>query len=108
MSGERPVIVCAGMCNTKGNEIRFLAEKVRGFGGDPLILDLSLGASVDFADIPVREVLAAVGVEQASTVFTAPRSEAIETVGAAGAACMQRLRCSRFSSRSAPQAQHAW
>ncbi|WP_315334758.1 Tm-1-like ATP-binding domain-containing protein [Propionibacterium acidifaciens] len=91
MSGERPVIVCAGMCNTKGNEIRFLAEKVRGFGGDPLILDLSLGASVDFADIPVREVLAAVGVEQASTVFTAPRSEAIETVGAAGAAMAQRL-----------------
>lgn len=91
MSTNKPVIVCTGMCNTKGREIQFLAQRVRDFGGTPLILDLSLGASVSFADIGVEEVLREGGVDQADTVFKAPRSEAIEIVGEAGAKMALRL-----------------
>ena len=91
MDEKKPVIICTGMCNTKGNEIKFLAERVEDFGGEALILDLSLGASVDFADIGVEEVLHAAGVEQANTVFTAPRAEAIETVSKAGAEMALKL-----------------
>ncbi|MCA0295244.1 MAG: Tm-1-like ATP-binding domain-containing protein [Actinobacteria bacterium] len=91
MDNKKPVIVCTGMCNTKGNEIRFLAERVRMFGGEPLIMDLSLGASVAFADIAVEDVLQESGITQASDVFTAPRSEAIEIVGKAGARMALKL-----------------
>ena len=79
-----PTIVVTGMCNTKGVEIRFLAEQVAANGGTPLIMDLSLGAAVDWADVSLHDVLAATGtpVEQ---VYAAPRAAAIELVGHAGA-----------------------
>jgi uncharacterized protein (UPF0261 family) len=81
---DAPAIVVTGMCNTKGVKIRFLAEQVTEHGDTPLIMDLSLGAAVDWADIALHEVLAATGtlVEE---VFAAPRAAAIELVGHAGA-----------------------
>jgi uncharacterized protein (UPF0261 family) len=81
---DAPTIVCTGMCNTKGTEIRFLAEQVAAHGGRPLIMDLSLGAAVDWADVSLQEVLAATGT-QIEDVFAAPRAAAIELVGRAGA-----------------------
>ena len=42
---EAPTIVVTGMCNTKGVEIRFLAEQVAEHGGKPLVMDLSLGGA---------------------------------------------------------------
>ncbi|NYN20950.1 hypothetical protein GPV99_24755, partial [Salmonella enterica subsp. enterica serovar Typhimurium] len=53
---RKPVILCVGICNTKGTEIQFLAKQVRANGGEPIIMDLSLGGSVDFADISNYEV----------------------------------------------------
>lgn len=88
---ERPTIVCAGMCNTKGAEIRFLAEQVAEYGGRPLIMDLSLGAAVDWADISLEEVLAATGTK-IEDVFAAPRAAAIDLVGEAGAVKILQLR----------------
>jgi uncharacterized protein (UPF0261 family) len=81
---DRPRIVCAGMCNTKGPEIRFLAQMVAEYGGEPIVMDLSLGAAVDWADISLGEVLAASGIS-IEEVFAAPRAEAIKMVGHAGA-----------------------
>ncbi len=81
---SRPRIICAGMCNTKSAEIRYLAQQVAEYGGEPIIMDLSLGAAVDWADISLEDVLASTGV-QVEDVFAAPRATAIELVGHAGA-----------------------
>ena len=81
---SKPTIVCAGMCNTKSAEIKYLAEQVAAQGGEPVIMDLSLGAAVDWADVSLAEVLASTGT-RIEDVFAAPRAEAIELVGRAGA-----------------------
>jgi uncharacterized protein (UPF0261 family) len=81
---DAPTIVVTGMCNTKGVEIRFLAEQVAAHGGTPLVMDLSLGAAVDWADIPLSDVLAATGTP-VGEVLAAPRAAAIGLVGHAGA-----------------------
>jgi uncharacterized protein (UPF0261 family) len=52
----KPRIVCAGMCNTKGTEIRYLARTVAEYGGEPITMDLSLGEAVDWADVSLQEV----------------------------------------------------
>ncbi|MGD0019327.1 MAG: Tm-1-like ATP-binding domain-containing protein [Candidatus Limnocylindrales bacterium] len=80
----KPMIVCAGMCNTKSAEIKYLAEQVAEHGGKPLIMDLSLGAAVDWADVSLGEVLASTGTRM-EDVFAAPRATAIDLVGHAGA-----------------------
>ena len=80
----KPRIVCAGMCNTKGTEIRYLAQMVAEYGGEPITMDLSLGEAVDWADVSLQEVLAAAGTS-IEEVFAAPRAAAIELVGRAGA-----------------------
>jgi uncharacterized protein (UPF0261 family) len=81
---EAPTIVVTGMCNTKGVEIRFLAEQVAEHGGKPLVMDLSLGGAVDWADVSLHEVLATTGTP-VEDVYAAPRAAAIELVGRAGA-----------------------
>ena len=81
---SKPMIVCAGMCNTKGAGIKYLAEQVAQYGGVPVIMDLSLGAAVDWADVSLEEVLASTGT-RIEDVFAAPRATAIDLVGHAGA-----------------------
>gem|GEM_PF-68910 len=80
----KPRIVCAGMCNTKGAEIKYLAHMVAEYGGEPIVMDLSLGDAVDWADVALPEVLAATGTDL-EEVFAAPRAAAIDLVGHAGA-----------------------
>lgn len=86
-----PAIVCTGMCNTKGAEVRFLAEMVAAYGGRPVIMDLSLGGAVDWADVSLQEVLACTGV-RVEDVLAATRAEAIDLVGRAGAVKILELR----------------
>ena len=86
-----PTIVVTGMCNTKGVEIRFLADQVAAHGGRPLIMDLSLGGAVDWADVSLQDVLAATGTP-VEDVYAAPRAAAIELVGRAGAVKILELR----------------
>jgi uncharacterized protein (UPF0261 family) len=81
----KPKIVCTGMCNTKSAEIRYLARMVAEYGGEPIIMDLSLGGAVDWADVSLHEVLAATGTP-IEEVFAAPRAAAIDLVGRAAAA----------------------
>ncbi len=87
----KPKIVVTGMCNTKGPEIRHLAGAVADAGGEPVVMDLSLGAAVDWADVSLHEVLATTGTS-VEEVFAAPRATAIDLVGRAGAAKVLELR----------------
>ncbi len=85
MNDKKPVILCTGMCDTKGTEIRFLAQQVREHGGEPVIADLALGSpSPSWVDIPNDKILSNAGIEQASDVFRSPRAEAIQSMIAAG------------------------
>jgi uncharacterized protein (UPF0261 family) len=86
----KPKIVCTGMCNTKAAEIKYLAHVVAEHGGEPIIMDLSLGAAVDWADVSLHEVLAATGTK-IDDVFAAPRATAIDLVGHAGAVKILQL-----------------
>jgi uncharacterized protein (UPF0261 family) len=81
---KKPIIVCTGILDTKGDEIRFLAKHVAAHGGVPQVLDLSLGKEVSWADITLSEVLSSAGVEK-DEVFRASRAEAARLVGEAGA-----------------------
>ena len=57
----RPRILVAGILDTKGDEIRFLADRVRAAGGDPTIMELTAGGEVGWADIGVSELVRRVG-----------------------------------------------
>ncbi|MGI6070484.1 MAG: Tm-1-like ATP-binding domain-containing protein [Blautia sp.] len=54
-------IIVAGILDTKGDEIRFLAEKVREAGGNPMIMELSVGKEVGWADIGLSSLLSPIG-----------------------------------------------
>jgi uncharacterized protein (UPF0261 family) len=81
---KKPRIVCTGILDTKGEEIRFLAEQVAGQGGVVRIMDLSLGKEVTWADISLSEVLSSTGAVR-DDVFRASRAEAARIVSLAGA-----------------------
>ncbi len=89
-STKKPKIICPGILNTKGNEIRFLAEEIAKYGGQPITMDLSLGGEVDWADITLDEVLATNDTSK-EDVFKSSRSEAIDLVGNAGAIKIMEL-----------------
>ncbi len=74
----------------KGDEIKFLAEEVKKSGGNPIIMEISLGHEVGWADISLSEVLAETGLKK-EEVFKASRSDAISLVGKAGAAKIVKL-----------------
>jgi len=60
--GNRPRILVAGILDTKGDEIRFLADRVRAAGGDPTIMELTVGGEeAGWADIGVSELTRRVG-----------------------------------------------
>lgn len=61
---RKPNIIVTGMLDTKFNEIRFLADQVAVYGGNPVVMDLSLGQSADWADITREEVLKTAGVSE--------------------------------------------
>lgn len=85
-----PKIICMGILDTKGDEIKFLAKQVAAKGAEVRIMDISLGAEAEWADIPLGEVLAAGGLQK-EQIFKASRTEAIELVGRAGAAKIMQL-----------------
>ena len=58
---SKPQILVAGILDTKGNEIRFLADRVRAAGGVPTIMELTVSKEVGWADIPMGELARRVG-----------------------------------------------
>ena len=87
---RKPNIIVAGMCDTKYTELKFLAEEVKKAGGNVKIMNCGCGHDVEWADISLAEVLAAHNISK-ETVFKAPRSTAVKTVGEAGAVKIMQM-----------------
>src|SRR5665811_1275118 len=81
---KKPTILCMGILDTKGDEIKFLADEVRRLGADAKIMELSLGKEAGWADISLTEVLAENNITK-EEVFKVSRSDAVAIVGKAGA-----------------------
>jgi uncharacterized protein (UPF0261 family) len=90
MDDKKANILCMGILDTKGDEIKVLAQEVRQAGGTPIIMDISLGHEVGWADIPLSGLLEEIGIKK-EEVFKSPRADAISIVGRAGAAKILRL-----------------
>jgi uncharacterized protein (UPF0261 family) len=76
---KKPKIIIAGILDTKGNEIRFIADRIRIMGADSTILELSVGKEVGWADISVSEVLRKIG-HSTDEIFTMERAKAAELI----------------------------
>lgn len=76
---RKPNILVAGILDTKGQEIKFLAERVKAAGGIPTIMELSVGTEVGWADISVSAVLQEIG-KTTDEVFSLDRSKASDTI----------------------------
>jgi len=74
-----PKIVVAGILDTKGEEIKFLAERVRKAGGEPVVLEISVGNEVGWADIGISEVLKKVD-KTTEEVFSLDRGKAADII----------------------------
>lgn len=80
MTGK-PNIIVAGILDTKGQEIRYLAERVEAAGGTPTILELSVGREVGWADISVTDVLQKID-HTTEDVFSLDRGKASDLITA--------------------------
>jgi uncharacterized protein (UPF0261 family) len=80
---NKPKILVAGILDTKGEEIKYLAERVKAAGGEPAILELSVGNEVGWADIGISEVLAAIG-HTTDEIFSLDRGKAADIIIEAG------------------------
>lgn len=54
-------ILIAGILDTKGTEIKYIAQQVAAAGATPIILELSVGKEVGWADIGLSEILSGIG-----------------------------------------------
>jgi len=72
-------ILVTGILDTKGDEIKFLAERVKAAGGNPTILELSVGREVGWADISLSQVLTRVG-KKPEDIFALDRKAASDLV----------------------------
>jgi len=75
----RPKIIVAGILDTKGNEIQFIADRIRAMGGYTTILELSVGKEVGWADISLSEVLKRKG-QHTDEIFMMERAKAADLV----------------------------
>jgi len=76
---KKPSIVVAGILDTKGQEIKFIAERVKAAGGEPTVLELSVGREVGWADIGVGEVLGEIGRAK-EEIFALDRGKASNVI----------------------------
>lgn len=76
---KKPEIIVAGILDTKGAEIQYIAERVKAAGGQPTILELSVGHQVGWADISVGEVVAKAG-HTTEKIFSLDRGQASDII----------------------------
>ncbi len=86
---EKKIIV-AGILDTKGPEIKYLAAQVAAAGGNPVIMELSVGKEVGWADIGLGELLSAIGKTPAE-LFAVDRHRASAWVTEAAVKSVGRL-----------------
>lgn len=87
---KRPNIICAGMLDMKEEEVRYLAKQIELRGGNPVIMDVSLGHEVDWADISLKDSLVMTG-NVPEEVFSLGRSAAMDIVANASTAKILEL-----------------
>jgi uncharacterized protein (UPF0261 family) len=76
---KQPKILVAGILDTKGNEIKFIAERVRAAGGEPLIFELSVGKEVGWADIGLSNLLSKIGLS-VSELSKMEKTQRVESI----------------------------
>ena len=54
-------IICAGILDTKGEEIKYIAKQVEAAGGEPVIMEFSVGKETGWADIGLSQILSITG-----------------------------------------------
>ena len=85
-------IVVLGTFDTKGIEHRFLAERIRDLGHEPLLVDGGgFGVPQIEADIPRERVAAEGGIDLAALQARGDRGEMVTAMAAAAAAVVRRL-----------------
>ena len=85
-------IVVLGTFDTKGNEHRFLAERIRDLGHEPLLVDGGgFGVPQIEADIPREAVAAEGGIDLAALQARGDRGEMVTAMAAAAATVIRRL-----------------
>lgn len=77
--GKKLHIVVAGILDTKGNEIKYIADRIRAAGGEPLIMELSVGKEAGWADISVSDIVSGVG-SSTQEIFSMERAKASEII----------------------------
>ncbi|HYA42900.1 MAG TPA: Tm-1-like ATP-binding domain-containing protein [Syntrophobacteraceae bacterium] len=75
----KPKIIVAGILDTKGEEVRFLVDRIRKAGGEAKVLELSVGKEVGWADIGLGELLKRSQTSH-SKLFSLERSKASELI----------------------------
>jgi uncharacterized protein (UPF0261 family) len=80
---KKPQIVVAGILDTKGNEIKFLADRVRAAGGTPVIMELSVGKEIGWADIAIGELARRAGKSK-EELFAMERAKAADFIAEGG------------------------
>ena len=85
-------IVVLGTFDTKGIEHRFLADRIRDLGHEPLLVDGGgFGASHIVADIPRERVAAEGGIDLADLQARGDRGAMVTAMAAAAATVVRRL-----------------
>ena len=77
--GKKVKIVVAGILDTKGKEIQFITDRIKAFGAEPIVLELSVGKEAGWADIPVSEVVKKVG-SSTKEIFSIERAKASDII----------------------------
>jgi uncharacterized protein (UPF0261 family)/ABC-type branched-subunit amino acid transport system ATPase component len=88
-AGGEPVVLVVGTLDTKGEELRFLADILRGHGHRTRIVDLSTAGRPSSADVPPHQV-AAFHRRGAAGVFTGDKATAVPAMADAFEAWIRR------------------
>jgi uncharacterized protein (UPF0261 family) len=91
MLDKAKTVVVMGTLDTKGEELAYLAERVRSTGCRALLMDVGVHHETQVrADIPVSTVLQAIG-DDIHAVRSLPRGEAVEKISQGASAYLLRL-----------------
>ena len=88
----KPIVVVAGIMDTKGKELLYIRDRVRVMGCDTLMIELSLGKEVkaDWIDVHISDLLR--GVDKTpSDIFAMTRGDAAKVVTEAAIKYITRL-----------------
>lgn len=88
----KPVVAVSGILDTKGKEIQYMAERIRLYGCDTLVIEFSLGKQIDepWVDISLSRLLEEVG-KKPEDIFSLSRGEAALVVTNAAAKLVGNL-----------------